>query len=529
MPARAGAAQATTLQALRLPLESYPGLNPFALDLVKGSGNASDLLPRRPLESMQPSGIQATEALASALARSNRGWGNEVAREVESWRQGRTVSLVAGQQVCFAGGPLLILVKLASLLRIREDLRLRGISATVFFWMATEDHDFDEVASITLQTKIGRTRLRAPGANARQMVGPLRLDERLRADLIEILGIDPPGWLRQGLSYGDSFAELLAEVFRDRGVILVDSMLPELRTEGRELFLAMVAEMEHAERLVSERTEAIRQAGYNPQVSAAEDGHYSFLYRVDDHGVRQPVRVDGGHWTVGGRRSTRDEIVRMVEQEPERVSTGVLARPLLQDKVLRPDLFLGGPAEVSYYSQLAPLHEMFGIPQPHVGLRGHLLVAPQRTLRPVSDYALGPEDLFRTPEEIITRLDPSLSEKMRTAMDASAGKLEEGLEQIRQTVVEVDPQLARPAGRRVARIRYHLEKLSDQGEKAALRRDRERYNAISRLTETLHPDGAPQDRHIGWITHWIQYGTHLVERILDEVEPDKPVLKVVGL
>lgn len=529
MPAKAGASKATTLQALRLPLESYPGLNPFALDLVKGSGRSADLLPRRSLESMQPSGIEATETLASALIRSNRGWSNEVAHEVEIWRQGRTVSLVAGQQVCFAGGPLLILVKLASILRIREDLRLLGVPATVFFWMATEDHDLDEVASITLHTKSGTTRLRASSASTRQMVGPLRVDERLRAGLIQNLGIDPRGWLREGLSYGDSFAELIAEVFRDRGVILVDSMLPELRSEGRELFLAMIEEMEQAERLVSERTDSIRQAGYSPQVVAAEDGHYSFLYRVDDHGVRQPVRVDGGVWTVGGRRSTRDEIVRMVEQEPERTSTGVLARPLLQDKVLRPDLFVGGPAEVSYYAQLAPLHEMFGIPQPHVGLRGHLLVAPQRILRPVSDYGLAPEDLFRTPEEIIARLDPSLSERMRAAVDASAGMLEQGLGQLRQTVLEADPQLERSAGRRLARIRYHLDKLSDQGEKAAMRKDRERYNALLRLTGTLYPDGAPQDRHIGWISYWAQYGTHLVERILEEVEPDKPVLKVIGL
>jgi bacillithiol synthase len=529
MTVKAGTAQLATLESLRLPLESYPGLSPFALDLVKGTGNAAGFLPRTPMESLQPPRTPRPPALVTALAESNMRWGNDVRRELDSWGAGRTITLVAGQQVCFAGGPLLILVKLLSLLRLRDSLAQQGSEATVFFWLATEDHDFDEVASITLSQKRGRTRLRAPGGSSRQMVGALPVDARLKRGLTDALGVEPPSWLRDGITYGDSFAELMTEVLRDRGVVFVDSMLPELRREGRELFVAMIEEMDESERLVTLRSGEIRDAGYTPQVAVAEDGHYSFLYHVSDSGVRRPIRFDDGQWSVGGKRSTREEILELVQNRPETISTGVLARPLLQDKVLGTDVFLGGPAEVTYYAQLAPLHEIFGITQPHVGLRGHLLVGPQRILRPIADYDLSADDLFRTPEEIVARLDPALASRMRNAIDASAGSLEADLEQLRQTVLEADPQLERSAGRRLARIRYHLDKLSEQGERAALRKDTERYGAISRLVETLNPDGAPQDRHIGWITFWIQYRNRLVERILDQVEPDAPVLKVAGL
>ncbi len=529
MTSKAGTAQLATLESLRLPLESYPGLSPFALDLVKGTGNAARFLPRTPLENLRPAGTPRPAALVTGLAESNMRWGNDVRRELESWGAGRTITLVAGQQVCFAGGPLLIIVKLLSLLRLRDVLAQQGFEATVFFWLATEDHDFDEVASITLNQKNGRTRLRAHGGSLRQMVGPLPVDDRLKRQLIDAVGMEQPGWLREGISYGDSFAELLTEVLRDRGVVLVDSMLPELRREGRDLFVSMVQEMDEAERRVTQRSSEIRDAGYTPQVAAADDGHYSFLYRVSDSGVRLPIRFDDGQWSVGGKRSTREEILSIAQQQPETISTGVLARPLLQDGVLGTDLFLGGPAEVSYYAQLAPLHEMFGIAQPRVGLRGHLLVGPQRILRPIADYDLSADDLFRAPEEIVVRLDPALAPKMRNAIDGSADSLEADLERIRETVLEADPQLDRSVKRRLARVRYHLDKLSEQGERAALRKDTERYGALSRLVETLNPDGAPQDRHIGWITFWMQYRDRLVERILDQVEPDAPALKVVGL
>ena len=517
-------------QSIALPLNLYPGLNSFALDLVTGSGTAGGFVRRTALESVTPSRKRAPDALVAALETSNRAWGNDVSAELERWREGETVTLVAGQQVCFAGGPLLIPVKLASLLRLRDLLAQKGVAATVFFWLATEDHDYEEAASITLAGKDFRRKLRAaaPDGN-RRIVGPRPVDAALRREFLELMGIETPRWLREGISYGDSFAELMAEVFSGRGVVLVDSMLPELRREGRELFRAMVERMDECERLVSQRSDAIREAGYKPQVIAGEDGHYSFLYRVAEGGLREPIRSDDGQLAIGGRQVEREEVLALVENSPESISTGVLARPLLQDLVLGPDVFIGGPSEVSYYAQLAPLHELFRVEPPHVGLRAHLLAAPQRTLRTVDRYSISPEELFLPTDEIVTRRDPSLVTKMRGAIQDSGSKLEEDLAEIKSTILDADPTLGRSVERTLGRIRYHLRKLEERGERAALRSDGERYSAISRLSETLFPDGAPQDRHTAWIPFWFQYGTRFIDRIIEEVEPDAAVLKVIGL
>ena len=85
-----------------------------------------------------------------------------------------------------------------------------------------------------------------------------------------------------------------------------------------------------------------------------EKGEYTLLYELDGHGNRQPLTPN---------------------RTPERTSTSALTRPLLQDSVLRPDVFVGGPAEVAYYAQIAPLHDLLGVEMPRTRLARPRLTA----------------------------------------------------------------------------------------------------------------------------------------------------------
>ena len=71
-------------------------------------------------------------------------------------RAGETVTLVAGQQVGFAGGPLYTLAKIATLVKMKRELEKQGKPATIFFWLATEDHDFAEVATLNCRSRCRR-------------------------------------------------------------------------------------------------------------------------------------------------------------------------------------------------------------------------------------------------------------------------------------------------------------------------------------------------------------------------------------
>ena len=502
---------------LRIPLDRYPGMNPFVLDWLGGTGAAGKYLPRN-VETRSKSG-GAGAALQKALIESNKRYGLFVRMAVEAWASGEAVTLAAGQQVGFAGGPLYTLAKIASLVKMKREIERAGRPATVFFWLATEDHDFDEVAQLNVPAallnepggwQLDLITLRATRAvESRAIVGPQRIPEALIAELLAIFDLQRPQWLRDGITFGDSFAELIASIFGDE-VVLVDSLLPELRRAGAPLFESIRGKWGEVQRALQKQSADLESEGYKAQVDPQDDGQYTLLFELGDDGVRH---------TCHPERPT----------EPDRTSTSALTRPLLQDLLLRPDVFVGGPAEVAYYAQIAPLYSLLDVTMPRVALRGHLLLAPKRVLRFVERFDVKPEEIFSSADELLADREPEgVAEVYREASQAQK-ELMRHIERIGELALPADHSLARAISRSVGHIEYHFHKLTERAVKGLVRKDKERYAAAKELIATLYPDHRVQDRVVGWFPWWRRYEQHLIDRVVSEIEPDTATFKVIGL
>jgi bacillithiol biosynthesis cysteine-adding enzyme BshC len=510
---------------LSFPLERYPGINRFALDRVRGVDAANSFLPRA---SHNAAGARDPELVAELIA-SNARWGNDVHEVLTAWRDGETATIIAGQQVGFAGGPFYTLAKIASMLRLRRDLEKSGRKATVFFWLATEDHDYDEVSTLTLWQRDELHLLRATERpRASYSVGGLPVPASLRRQYEQLTG-DHPDWLRDEITFAESFARLLAQVLEGQRVVLVDSLSPALRKAGKDLFLQIIDHQPEMQKELTKRTEELRRAGYAPQVEPHEDGEWGLLHFLSEDGERRPLRFDGTIWRIGEDVVTFDVLRERVMAHPEQVSTGALVRPLLQDVVFDTDVFVGGPAEVAYYAQVAALHQLVGRRLPDVQLRGHALVAPQKRLRTLNRYGIDPARIFDGVETIAAGLDPArLSEADRIVKAASAS-LAEATRSLDQLLAGVDESVRDSVGRSERHLSYHLQKLAERTRRAIGRREAERFDAIAKTVRLLAPDGRPQDRIIAWISLWQMYGRSLLERLVETIEPNQAVVKIVGM
>ncbi|HEY8133045.1 MAG TPA: bacillithiol biosynthesis BshC, partial [Thermoanaerobaculia bacterium] len=428
----------------RVPLDRYPGMNRFVLDWLSGDQR---FLPRSGGAPPPSAARNIDSDLLDAMIASNRRWGLDVQDDLRRWAAGETVTMVAGQQVGFAGGPMYTLVKIASLLKMKRDQEARGAPATVFFWLATEDHDFAEAASIALPNRDENrqrdlTWLRATRQpDSRQVVGRSVIPEALIEQLISTLGISRPRWLRSGITFGDSFAELITTILGG-GFVLLDALLPELRRAGAPLFNAIVARWDEIQSALSSRSAELQRAGYTPQIAPRPGEPYTLLYEIDADGnrtlIQKPSRI--------GR--------------PETISTSAVTRPLLQEFVLRPDIFVGGPAEVSYYAQVAPLHRLLNVPLPRIALRGHVLVGPRRVVRYLSRFEIQPHEIFETPEHIAAaHAEGGLAEIRKIAGEAEE-QLKAHIEKIRNLSLPADHAVARSINRSIGHIEYHFNKLT---------------------------------------------------------------------
>ncbi|HEV7768953.1 MAG TPA: bacillithiol biosynthesis BshC [Thermoanaerobaculia bacterium] len=496
---------------MKAPLSQYPGMNPFVLDWLGGDER---FLPRA-VEKRQLQ-LPHSKELADALDASNQRWGINATDAINRWATGETHTIIAGQQVGFAGGPLYTIAKIASMIRMKRELEKQGTPATALFWLATEDHDFDEVATLNIPTRLVRTEnaqrdlvcIRATrAADSRAVVGSLPIPESLITQLLSLFDIPRPNWLREGITFRDSFAELIASVFGNE-VILVDALLPELRRAGAPLFDAIEANHDAIHNALTQRGRELEAAGYKQQVVPNENGEYTLLYELDDLGHRQP---------------TTDN------RQPTRTSTSALTRPLLQDSVLRPDVFIGGPAEVAYYAQIAPLHALLGIELPRIALRGHVLVAPKRVARAFDRFNIEPADVFAAADEILAEREPAGVVRVRKILDEGKRELMQRIAQVGELALPADHSLASSINRSIGHLEFHFNKLGERAIKGLVRKDRERYAAIRELVSTLYPDRHVEDRIVGWFAYWHVYGNQLAERVIEEVEPDSAFFKIAVL
>ncbi|HEX2121462.1 MAG TPA: bacillithiol biosynthesis BshC, partial [Thermoanaerobaculia bacterium] len=114
---------------------------------------------------------------------------------------------------------------------------------------------------------------------------------------------------------------------------------------------------------------------------------------------------------------------------------------------------------------------------------------------------------------------------------AAEGKRElmKRFDQIGELALPADHSLAGSIHRSIGHIEYHFDKLAERAVKGLVRKDRERHAATRELVATLFPDRHVQDRVVSWFAYHCLFGNALMERLIEEVEPDSNAFKIVTI
>ncbi len=238
------------------------------------------------------------------------------------------------------------------------------------FWLATEDHDLEEIDQVSLLTKDSVATLRTELKVAGPMpVGGIEIGPEIEAVLEraeELLGYGPVGELlrecygpREGYrpTLGGAFARLMARIFADQGLIVMDAAGREFHALGKSTLRYAIEHAPELEEALLARTKELEVAGYHAQVLVTA-GH-SMLFLVDEAtGERSALRrLAGGEWKASGRSYSTTELLSILEDAPERISPNALLRPVFQDTILPTAAYIGGPAEIAYFAQSAVAYQ----------------------------------------------------------------------------------------------------------------------------------------------------------------------------
>ncbi|HEV2423191.1 MAG TPA: bacillithiol biosynthesis cysteine-adding enzyme BshC [Terriglobia bacterium] len=472
------------------------------------------------------------------LARQNEfyGAGAETLRNLRLLGESGTVAVVTGQQVGLFSGPAFTLYKALSAVKLSERLRDQGLAAVPIFWLATEDHDLEEVASTAvLDDDYRLVPLSDAGVRPapHSSVGYVRLSEQVTAAL-DLLDASLPRSesrdrllrdLRQayvpGAGWGDAFARFLARVFDRWGVILLDALDPELHQLAVPLYLQAISGARELNVRLRERSEALVGARYHAQVHVDEESSLLFVAR---EGNRTALRIErkGGEFVLDRNgRMTAGEARRLAEERPLDISPNALFRPIIQDRLLPTVASVVGPAELTYHAQSAVLYPVFERPQPVVVPRTSFTLLDPRSERILKSYRLRVEDVWQH-EDQLRRLIASagFADGWERRLEESEREVMRVLDGVRDDVSSIDPTLLDASERARRRAAYQFERLKGKITRAAFARSEVLRRHEQALRAYLLPHGELQERSVGGVYFLGRAGYELLEELLPLISTD---------
>ncbi len=486
-------------------------------------------------------------AMAALLRRQAERWGlAEASRDsLERFAREEALVVVAGQQPGLFGGPLYTVYKaLTAISLAREAERATGRPVVPIFWIASDDHDFEEVRrafvsdaspeplaleypmeAVPAGVSVARVTLGAPAQDLLAAVEELLPPSPFRAETVDRLRdayAPGRGWI-------EAFARFAGPWVTSLGALVFDPADSEAKRLALPIFereVELHGRSAQAARAVGVELE---RKGYHAQIARAGDELNLFW-----HGERREALRIAGDGAVrlaeSGRSLARGELIARIRERPEDVSPGVLLRPLMQDHLFPTAAYVGGPAEVAYWAQVNALYPLFEMSPPAVTPRFGATLLEPRIAKVLERFGLAWSDLAGDVEPVIgTALKkllpedlPALFERERESWIQSFGRLE-------AAVAAFDPSLKAATQTAVGRVLHEGENLERKLMQVWKRRQEESVQHIRRAKGHLFPRGGLQERCVSIVGFAARYGPVLIDRLSRDVrEPGAHALVTLG-
>lgn len=476
----------------------------------------------------------ARRELAEILARQNKSFGcaEPTFANIRRLSEPGTFAVVTGQQVGLLSGPAFTLYKALTAVRLAQWLSEQGLPSVPVFWLATEDHDLEEVAqAAVLDEEYNLVPLRESGVRPapRSPVGHVKLSAEISTALDRLEAVlaagEPRDRLLQdlrasyqpGITWGQAFGRFMAQLFSRWGVVLVeplDDSIHRLIAPAYEQAIVHAADLRARLR---ERSQALIRSGYHAQVHVAEDSSLVFVTR---EGNRVPLHQrDGEYYLDATEKVSLKDLRAWVEDRPLDFSPNVLLRPIVQDTLLPTLAYVAGPSELAYLGQAQALYAPFGRPQPLIFPRAGFTLVDRRVHRLLEKYHLGVDDVWQGEEYLSRKIAAAgFAEGWSERFDQSERDLTQLLERLRQDVAALDPTMLDALKHAQEKMTYQMERLRGKVSRAALGRSELLTRHEQTLSRFLMPRKDLQEREVSGAYFLGRAGYELLDRVLAQIQ-----------
>jgi len=458
----------------------------------------------------------------------------------------RCVMVVTGQQLGLLASPLYTIYKSLTTIKLVE--RLNGICPEAIFipvfWLESEDHDYDEVNHFGLWdnefnpqqliyggSSRGKVSLRhyQMGAEITQLLDNLKssiLPTEFTPELLSsITEIFKPG---QNWVYAARL--FLKYLFEDMGLLFFQPGDKKIKKLSSSFFDLLLEKSADTTRIFADTSDDLLGRGYANQVPVIPGK--TFIHFENESGQREHLYSDsdGFYLKDSARRFSKEQAKKLINRFPDRVSSSVISRPLLQSWLLPVVAYVAGPAEIAYWAQLGNLFNSLNLRMPVVYPRITATLIEPKIARFIQKHQ---PDI----EHIVLRKTDFLHDYFKTTWKVSGNDpiqnlrvlLSEKSEDIRKYIQNLDPTLLGVSEKVFQRISDQIDLLQDKMIKAREQKESQLTSHLEQIHQAIFPDQQPQERYISIIYFLNKFGPGITGKISAGLQVETFQHQVVNL
>ncbi|MFJ6207865.1 bacillithiol biosynthesis cysteine-adding enzyme BshC [Lysinibacillus sp. NPDC092081] len=442
------------------------------------------------------------------------------------------VAVVGGQQAGILTGPLYSVHKAISVIALAKEQSVKLQRPVVpVFWIAGEDHDLEEI-NHTYTVRGEDIKKRAYGERSRRktMASETSINKESMTQLINTIAKDMgeteftetlikqlSDTLNKCDTFTDFFAQLMNQLFKDEGLLMIDAADFNFRQYERENFTRIIHKNEEIAKVVTEKEVELELAGYGNPILATneaanlfyvEDGERHLLERKNQQFVNLAANI----------KLSREEVLRIAEKHPEQLSNNVVTRPLMQEMTLPVLAFVGGPGELAYWATLKDAFAVLGLQMPIFAPRLHITIVTRHVEQLLREYRLNVADVWdgkalQLKEQFIAEVqDTEATRQIQTMQRELLGKYDALQLYLEEQHLLLDKILVKNKENHLKQFEYLQQKV----EQTVLNKHETTIRKFMTLQNELYPNEGFQERTYNPYQYFNEFGPMLMTEMLKQ-------------
>ncbi|UOE57049.1 bacillithiol biosynthesis cysteine-adding enzyme BshC [Bacillus sp. CMF12] len=450
-------------------------------------------------------------------------------------KQENSAVIIGGQQAGILTGPLYTIHKIISIINLaKQQENELGIPVVPVFWIAGEDHDYQEVNHIFIEKNNKMEKMTYPEkVLEKKMVSNIPLNrEKCRAwveDIIETFGetkhtkdllLTLEEIILHSQTYVEFFAGIIMHLFKETGLLLVDSGDQKLRRLESSIFGKQIKGFEDITKRVKSQQQNLENAGFPNAIDLSENAANLFYYD-EKHKERILLEFNQEKKVFTGKEHTHEftmnELLEIAENHPERLSNNVVTRPITQECLFPVLSFIAGPGEIAYWAELKMAFEWFGMKMPPIMPRLNITILERSVESDLRELGLDLQGVLvsGTESEKDEYLRSIKNESIEAQFRKTKAQVKQNYELIEELTMNEVHALLPMLKKNEDLLLRQIDFMENKIQKSIQQKHEVIIMKYEKAENSLRPGGVPQERVWNLLYYLNKYGMDFLEEFID--------------